>query len=493
MQRFSDHFEENIRLMQTIFEREDTFHIRFVKNRHHPQVPIAICFFDSMVDGTMLARDVAGPLTERPFNCKAKDLSKEIAQAVLSASSQDFSDQTDKVCIQIASGDCAVFTGDCPSAIILDIKGMQQRGIEQPDGEVSVAGPHEGFNENIMHNLSLIKKRLCSPNFKAEFVKLGQQSHTNVAVCYLEGVAKKEVVAAVRRRVRKISIDGLWDGNYIEEMLSAGETQLFAKIGRTQRPDVACAKLCEGRVVLIVNGAPAALTLPFLFAENFQAADDYYLPHPYANVGRMLRLIGFVLAFWVPGIYIALILHHPQMLPGKMLLSITAARENVPLSSLFEMLILFAVFEMLRETGSRMPEAVGLALNIVGAIVLGQSAVDAGFFSAPMVIVVAFSGTMGLMVRQLRGTVFFLRAGFILAGAWLGLFGVAALSGALWCYLHSLSTQNIPYLYTFSPLYVHAAQDAFWRGKIPFMNFRQRCMSDNGTRQGVTPEREDDR
>ena len=176
-------------------------------------------------------------------------------------------------------------------------------------------------------------------------------------------------------------------------------------------------------------------------------------------------------------------LHHPEMFPAELMYSVAAAGRGVPIGPLWEMLLLFIVFETLRETGSRMPEAVGLALNIVGAIVLGQSAVEAGFVSAPMVIVVAFSGTVGLMVRELRGTVFYLRLGFIVAGAWLGWFGISAFLLLLWVYLHSLTSEGLPYMYTFSPLYSLVGQDVFLRAPLSKMNFRQQKVSDNRRRQ----------
>lgn len=484
MGKFIDNFQQNVAVLQQLFDKEDTFRVRYVKNQHHPEVPIAVFFFDCMVNSDLLNRDIAGPLVTVPFDASADDLIEEISQSVLFASSQDFTDDVQTASVQLAAGDSLVLAGDCPRAVILDIKGMAQRGIEQPDGEVSIAGPHEGFDENIMHNLSLVKKRLCSSHLKAEFIKVGKQSATNVAVCYMDNIADPKLVERVKKKLKSISMDGVWDGNFLLEMMQAKNTLLFPLIGRTQRPDVVCSKVCEGRVALIVNGAPSALTLPFLFTENFQTADDYYLSHPYGNVGRSLRIIGFFLSFLVPALYIALLLHHPQMLPSELLFSIASAQRGVPISSLLEMLSLFLVFEALRETGSRMPEAVGLALNIVGAIVLGQSAVEAGFVSAAMVIVIAFSGTVGLMVRELRGSVFFLRLGFILMGAWLGLFGVAALTAVLWCYLHSLKTQGLEYMYTFDPFYRHVSQDAFLRGKIPFMNFRQNKMTKNTKRQG---------
>ncbi len=484
MKKFTSDFSINAEWLSRQFERAATFRARKVINAHAPSLPITVFYFDSMVNGDRLNRDVITALRREKLPEGEGDLASRVAAGMLYAGTQEFSDQTHKAAVQIASGDCVILVGDCPRVIILDIKGMAMRGIEQPDGEASVAGSHEGFNENIISGLALIKKRLSSPKLRAELVRLGKQSNTAVCVLYMEGIARKDIVRRVLERVQSISIDGVWDANYIAEMILGRRSLLFPTAGKTQRPDTAADKLCEGRVVVLVNGSPIALCLPFLYVENFQTADDYYLSRPYGNVGRVLRMVGFYLSILVPGAFIAMILHHAEMLPAELMYSIAAAGRGVPVSSLWEILLLFIVFETLRETGSRMPEAVGLALNIVGAIVLGQSAVEAGFVSAPMVIVVAFSGTVGLMVRELRGTVFFLRLGFIIAGAWLGWFGITALMLVLWAYLHSMRSVGLPYMYTFSPLYARVGQDVFLRAKLSEMNFRQRLLSANQRRQG---------
>lgn len=484
MKQFVCDFKLNSEWLRRQFENSATFQARKVVNVHQPELPIMIFYFDCMVNGDRLNRDVVAALCRQQLCQGEGDLAERVANSVLYAGTRTFSDETETAAVQIASGDCVVMVGDCPRVIILDLKGFATRSVEQPDGEISIAGPHEGFNENIINALGLIKKRLCSPKLRAEFIKLGKQSHTAVGILYMEGIVKEGVVRRVREQVKRISIDGVWDANYVSEMLLGNTTMLFPLVGKTQRPDVAAAKLCEGRVILLINGSPTALSVPYVFTENFQTSDDYYTVRPYGNVGRILRMVGFFLSFLVPGIFIALVLHHPQMLPGELMYSLAAAGRGVPIGSLPEILLITLVFEILRETGARMPSAIGLALNVVGALVLGQAAVEAGFVSAPMVIVVAFSGTVGLMVGGLRGTVFFLRLGFIAAGALLGWFGILALGACLWVYLHSLNSCGVPYMYTFSPFYSLAEQDVFFRAKIPFMNFRNKKFSENRKRQG---------
>ncbi len=477
-------FDKRLEEFQKTFERAITFRVKRIINEHDPSLPIALFLFDAMINSNLLNRDIVFPLSTKNLNQTSDDLISEVGAGGIFACALEYTEDMEKAKIQIASGDCVIMVGDEPKMIIADIKGMVQRSIQPPDGEVGVMGPQEGFNESIIHNLALVKKRLSSPYLKSEMVKIGRQSNTAMALCYMENIAKKEMVDEIRKKLSGIDIDGVWDASYIIELLSPDDSMVLPTAGRTQRPDVFSAKLCEGRIGIIINGTPVAVTLPFLYTENFQVPDDYYLPQPYGTVGRILRMAGFWLSFLVPSIYLSLLLYHPEMLPSPMLYSITAAGQNVPLSALPEMLLLFIVFEILRETGSRMPQAIGLALNIVGAIVLGQAAVEAKFVSAPMVIIVAFSGTVGLMIREMRGSILLLRFAFILAAAAGGMFGVYTALLLLWCYLHRKKSFGVPYMYTATPFYRYARQDTAIRAPLSKMNYRQGKMTDNTKRQG---------
>ena len=374
--------------------------------------------------------------------------------------------------------------GDAPRVIIIDTKGLPQRGVDAPEGEITVIGPSEGFNENIMTNLALVKRKIMSHNMKNEFMQSGRQSNSKFCVCYIDGIARPELVNEVKRRLEKIDIDYLGDTNYIAEMIRDNKGSFIKTYGKTGRPDVFAAKLLEGRIGIILNGSPTALTLPYLFIENFQTPDDYYLNCWYANIGRVMRLLGFYISFLLPSLYIGVILHHQSLLPPEWLYSISASQTGVPLPSLLEMILLFAVFEALRETGTRMPSSIGLALNIVGAIILGQSAVDAKLVSAPMVIVVAFSGVTGLMVTELKSVVFYVRAGLIALGAMCGIPGVMLGFSAFLMLLYGMKSLGVPMMYASTPVSQNGRQDTFFRMPIYKMNFRQRRFTDNIRRQG---------
>ena len=477
--KFTNSFAENVKMIENAFDCEETFLNRKIKNDKNSEIEISVLVLTCMVDTDVVDRDIVKNLATLSF----KPTAEAALQAGISAYNTSLTDDADKAAIQIASGDCVILISDSPCAIIVDTKGMKQRDVSAPETEVTIAGPAEGFNENIMTCLSLVKKRIATPRLKTRFVTVGRQSNTRVAVCYIDGIAKEEYITKVMDMLRAIDIDAVLDVNYLSEVMFYKKRGIFKMCGKTKRPDVFSSKLLEGRVGIIMNGTSTTLTLPFLFIENFQSADDYYLNYHYANVGRVLRLIGFMLAFLTPAVYLALIVHHQNMLPSEWLYSISTSQNGVPLNSILEMILLFIIFEILRETGTRMPSSIGLALNIVGAIILGQAAVEAKLVSAPMVIIVAFSGTCGLMVSSLKGTVLYIRALFIVMAALLGIAGIFLAMILLLINLYDNESLGVPYMYCTSIFNKSTYQDTFLRTPIWNMNYRQKRFTDNLKRQ----------
>ena len=477
---FYNDFEKNLNIFISAFDRDSTFVVKNITNEHRPDLKIAAVMINCMINTDVVDRDVLHPLAK---NMISSDIIIAESSAI-NAHTSKLEYDLDKAIISVAAGDCAVLIGDNDAVIVIDSKGMKQRDVSAPESELSIAGPAEGFNENIMTNLSLVKKRIMSPKLKCEFMEAGKQSHSKYCVCYIDGIVKPKLVKRIKARLEKIDTDYLGDINYIAEFIRDDSLSFVKTYGKTNRPDVFCSKLLEGRIGIILYGSPTALTLPYLFAENFQTADDYYLNYYYANVGRVLRLVGFYLSFLLPSAYIAVLYHHVSMLPTEWLYSISAARIGVPLPSLVEMVLLFAVFEALRETGARMPSSIGLALNIVGAIILGQAAVDARLVSAPMVIVVSFSGVAGLMVYDLKGAVLYVRAALIFLSAFAGLPGLVIGFTLFQVMLANLSSLGVPIMSAFSPFSKNAKADVFFRAPIYKMNYRQAVFTKNLKRQG---------
>lgn len=478
--RFENDFIKNTDAFKTLYERDDLFVLKTITNKHNNNLRLAIALNNCMVNSDMVNRDIIGPLSNMPITDNITD----VLNAGVFAFSAKLCYNFDEAVINVASGDTVVFVGNADCVITIDTKGFMQRAVSAPETEQSVIGPSEGFNESIVTNLSLVKKRLMTHNLKNEFIMLGKQSNSRIAICYIDGITKPEYVQIIKQKLESINTDYIADTNYIAEFIKEKNSLFFKTYGRTNRPDVFASKLLEGRVGIILNGSPTALTLPFLFIENFQTPDDYYLNCWYANVGRVLRAIGFFMSFIIPSLYISVILHHLSMLPPEWLYSISASRIGVPVPIIVEILLLFGVFEILRETGTRMPSSIGLALNVVGAIILGQAAVDAKLVSAPSVIIVAFSGVMGLMVPHLKGAVFYIRLGFVLLSAVAGLPGFFISLILMFLSLANINSLGIPltYMYSFFPSY--PPNDTFLRAPIYKQNYRVPPFSNNTKRQG---------
>ena len=477
--QFQKDFHINTEIFKDAFDRDDLFVLKTITNENDPTLDIAIALNNCMVNSEVVNRDIIKPLTKMPAY---KDIVSVLNSGIFVFSAK-LCDNANDALINVASGDTVVFIGNSDRVVTIDTKGMKQRDVSAPDTEQSVTGPSEGFNENIVTNISLVKKRIMTPKLKNEFVTIGVQSNSKVAVCYIDGIAKPEIVAEVKKRLNNINTDYIADTNYIAEFIRDNKTSFIKTYGKTERPDVFSAKLLEGRVGIILNGSPTALTVPFLFIENFQTPDDYYLNCWYANIGRVFRLLGFYLSFIIPSVFAAMVLHHKSMLPPEWLYSISASRTGVPVPIVAEIFLLFGIFEILRETGTRMPSSIGLALNVVGAIILGQAAVEAKLVSAPTVIIVAFSGVLGLMVPSLKGAVFYVRLGALILSTVAGLCGVIIGLLLFLILICNMTSFGVPIMYVYSVFSKNGRSDTFFRGPIYKMNFRQEAFSDNIKRQ----------
>ncbi|HZK70739.1 MAG TPA: spore germination protein, partial [Clostridia bacterium] len=331
-------------------------------------------------------------------------------------------------------------------ALVIDTKGWKVRAVTESTSEKTVRGPRECFTEAIMVNLSLIRRKLKTPDLKFVFKDIGRRTKTKVCMCYLESVASPQIIAELNKRIETIDIDGILDSGYIQEMIKDSPLSPFKTIGNSERPDVVVAKLLEGRIALIVDGTPDVLTLPYVFIEYFQSNEDYYHNFIYGSLGRIIRIIGAIITISVPAVYVALITYHQELIPTSLLLSISASIQGTPFPTIVEAMVLLFAFDMLREAGTRMPTAVGQAVGIVGALVLGQAAVEAKFVSAPMVIIIALAGISSLALPKMVGASITIRLIFLVLAASLGLYGFIFGVIGLLIYLFGMRSFGVPYM-----------------------------------------------
>ena len=422
---FSDDLDENIKMIGKLFENDDCLIVREFTVPDADGLRCAAVFIESMANDLLVSEFLMkgiGSVHGKKVT-RTDDPLGSLFDLRLRGSDIRIESDPEKIVTAILSGSAALFCDGSSAAALADTKGYESRSIEEPENEKLLRGPREGFTEKLTTDISLIRRRILTTDLKVKFLSLGRRTNTKIALCYLENLVKPEILSALCERLKKIDMDGILDSNYLEEHISDRPVSPFKTVGSTERPDTAAARILEGRIAVIVNGSPAVLTVPFVFVENFQSGDDYYSGFFFANVGRMLRYAAFFLTVSVPAVYVALLTFHRQMMPTNFALSIAGSRAGVPFPVFVECAGLLLVFEILRETSVRMPTAVGQSLSVVGAIVIGESAVNAKIVSAPTVIVVGITALAGLMIPRLKAAMIIYRAFLLLCAAFIGLYG----------------------------------------------------------------------
>jgi spore germination protein KA len=360
------------------------------------------------------------------------------------------------------------------------------RSVSEPTTEVNIRGPQDSFNESIATNVSLIRRRLKSPKLWLESMRIGTVSQTEVSIMYLKGIAEDRLVDEVKQRLKDIRIDAVLESGNIEELVQDATYTPFPTVFNTERPDVASGNLLEGRIAVLVDGSPNILILPTTFSQFFKAAEDYYQRFDFAVFMRIIRYFSFFILLLLPSSYIAVTAYHHEMIPTPLAINLLAQREGVPFPVVFEALMMEIAFETMREAGTRMPRAVGQAVSIVGAVVLGQAAVEAGIVTAMMVIIVSFTGIASFTMPgfTLSTSARLIRFPMMMAAALLGFYGVIMAVILLVAHMASLRSFGIPYLSPFAPFGLRHQKDSILR--FPFKTSMTRPgLSDSVQKDGA--------
>lgn len=388
----------------------------------------------------------------------------------------------------IMHGDAALLIDGDASGLIVSLRNFPKRDITEPEVESVIRGPREGFVESVRTNTALLRNRLRTPQLKMDNLRVGRLSRTDIVVTYLRGVTPDVLVEEVKRRISRVEIDAIIDSAYVEELIEDDPYSPFPQVTPTERPDVVAANLLEGRVAILVDGSSFALILPTTFWSLMQASEDYYERFYVGSALRILRYVFGLIALVTPSLYIAITTFHQEMLPTPLLLTVAATREGIPFPSVVEALMMEIVFEALREAGVRLPKPVGQAVSIVGALVIGQSAVQAGIVSAPIVIVVALTGiasftfprfNLGISIRLLRFPL------MLLAGT-LGLYGIMIGLLAILVHLAGLRSLGSPYLSPVAPLSAGDLTQVVVRPPVWLRGFRPRLTGYPNPRRQAT-------
>ncbi|MBO4726452.1 MAG: spore germination protein [Clostridia bacterium] len=364
-----------------------------------------------------------------------------------------------------------------------------QRSITEPPTGQVLLGPREGFIENIDTNVSLVTKRIKSKDLKWVKLTIGRYTQTQVMLGYIDSIADQTVVKTVLTRLKKINCDGIVDTSYISESLNPDHVGLYNAAASEEKPDVVASRLLEGRIVILVDGSPVALTIPHIFLENVQNSNDYYGGNAGVKLKRTIRLIGALIAILLPGFFLAVSLYHLSIIPLKTLTSIANATENDLFPPIVEMILVIILFEIIYEATLVMPKHLGSATSIIAVFVVGEVASTVGLLSAPTVLVVAISGITSYIMPNMIAQISILRFIFCLVGGFLGLYGLVAGFIVLLVYTASIDHYGAPYLAPFAPYIADDQKDAL--DKVPFPEMIKRPQSipnHNPIRQRATEE-----
>ena len=441
-------------------------------------VSFCCIYADPITDKELLSEQVLKPL--RAYTGKTN--CDDVALAVPSPEQRKTKDFSEIVS-EILNGNPVLIWEGCDESIIIGTKKVFPRAVSEPPTNVTIKGPREGFIEDLKINTSLVRRRLKSENLRMDVVEVGRLSRTMVAVCYLENTSVDDVVKTVKEKLSQIDIDFVPDSSYLATYLAERPYSLTKQVGTCEKPDIFCAKIAEGRVGLIVDGSPIALTVPYLLVEDFQASEDYFVPSYRATFTRFLRLFALLVAIYLPAFYIAAQLYKLQLFPVRLLLTIAGSIRNIPLTPSLEMLLVLLVLEVLNEASIRMPKYVGMALSVVGALVLGETAVNAGFVSTPAIIIIAFSGIGLYTVPNLIEETSVLRLAMLLVAGSVGTYGIILLTAFLILYLATTESFSRPILSPVAPMRGRDLRDTLIKYNLKSLKKRPRSIgSKNKTR-----------
>ena len=363
----------------------------------------------------------------------------------------------------VNSGNCALFIDTLDIAFDIDVKGFQTRAINKPENEVVLRGPQEAFVENLRTNTSLIRRIINNENLIMENIRVGKISKTVCSVCYMRNIANDDLVAEVKYRLNNIDIDYLVSSGQLEQLLEDNTKYSLPQIISTERPDKTSTYLLEGRVVVLVNGSPYALIVPAVFVDFLESSEDKNIKFQFANLLKVIRIASFLITLLLPGIYVAITSFHLEFIPTELLFAIVASRASVPFSIIFEIIIMELSFELIREAGLRVPSPIGPTIGIIGALIIGQSAVEAGIVSPILIIIVAITGITSFAIPDyyLAFHCRIWRFVYIIFGYLAGLLGIAFASFIHILIATKVQSFGVSYLEPYIPSKVRLSSGIF--------------------------------
>lgn len=465
----------NINRIKADFGNSDDLIVNHIVFEENPQIKCVNIYIDNLVDKNTLNMISFEILKLKQEVKQNTDVSIDKLKAFIDGLHKtNNGNDYESLSTDLLSGNTVFLINGYDKYFNVETNTSESRAINEPTSQTIIRGPKDGFTESINLNILLVRKRIKNKTLRIEYQSIGNVTKTTIGLMYITDLAKQEVVQEIKNRLGAVNIDSILDSGYIEELIKDDKYSIFPTFLSSEKPDSVTAALIEGRVAIFVDGTPYVITAPAVMVEFLQASEDYYHHFIISSTIRFLRYVALTLTLLVPAGYIAVTTFHQEMIPTALLISIAAQREGVPFPTLAEGLLMEFTFEILREAGIRMPRAIGPAISIVGALVLGQAAVEAGIISAAMVIVVSITAISSFAIPnyEMSNAIRLIRFILMLMAGFLGLYGVFMGLIILVVHLSKIKSINVPYLTPIAPRIKGGNKDSIFRMPLWKMKYR---------------------
>lgn len=478
-QPLSPSLEENKKSLERIYRLDVNRDVvlRSFRIAADPAIRALAVFTDGLVNSRTLNESILQPLLSltadprfaeyRQETLSGEDLLSFLSQRIMPNGQIQRGDTFGAVEQAINSGDTALLFDGVGQALLLNAKGWEHRGVERPLAEQSIAGSQAALSENLRVNTGLIRTMLRSSDLVTEMIKIGVRSQLQCAVMYIQSIANPFLVAEIRRRLQGIRIDYVSDSGALLQLIEDHPLVIYPQSLSTERPDRVAAHLVEGRVAILLEGNPYAHIVPVSFFTFFHSAEDFSFKPGISNFMRILRYFGALISTVLPALYLAIVYYHQEAAPTQLLLAVAGSRENVPFPAWFEILVMEASFELIREAGIRIPGVLGATIGIVGAIILGQAAVSAHLVSPIIVVIIAITGLASFTIPEYRmsSAMRITRFSLLIAAIFMGLVGLATFLLWLMVLFCGMKSFGVPYMSPIAPK-AAAGSDLILRGAV---------------------------
>lgn len=470
-----ENIQENINFINTLFKDS---HDIIIKELYigQPALLGAIVYFDGMVDKEIIHDQIVRLdllNTEELF--KKGSINIDIIRHKFSTVSEVTQSNTFKELIYfLLNGYTLMFVNFSKSALIINASNMNDRQIEEPSSEKTIKGPRDGFVENIITNITLIRRRIKDPNLAVEFINVGRRSQTSVAVVYINGLINSEFPKEIKKRILQIDTDGIIGSAQIEELIETHKWTIFPQVLSTERPDKATLQILEGRLAVIVDGTPFVSIFPTTFHMLLNSTDDHYERSIIVSIVRLVRYFSLFIGTTLPALYIALTAYHPGMLPTSLALTITGSRIGLPFPLFLEIFMMEASIDILQEAAIRLPRLLSQTISILGGLVIGQATVQAGIVSPIIVVIVSITAisSFAFPVYSVTLSIRIVRMLLIFSATFLGLYGIVMALLVILIHMASLEDFNIRYLSDYSPYDLQLLRDIVFKAPKSFITRR---------------------